>query len=510
MAEELADPLVVPIGRRRMRTDRGEGFHWFGFEDLFSIGLRFEASGDVFIKLFVGTEAVWGTNDGVKLNHTAFVSFFGTNWSALWLESFPDNVQAESVSDWWPAVSRYHQRIKPSNVRQLFQERWDHFRYRHCLSDLLLTDNEDLLRPEIWFVNVQSSMLVDVPELALRKLVSIGAVMNCIERACSMIVAQMSSGHVLSTGESSSIDIWRTRQSKKSPADLVLFFTGIDDPQLLDRMSQHVDATDVSDIFSHKSEILAAARMRPAGLRKEDINTVFDEIDKTAKVETALLDDLSEEALDQLVPLLRSNEPPFVQGAEIASWLRMRLNYEIEDVLNPDPLLRSWNVVVREFTIFSGSIDAIALWGPRHGPAVLINRNGKHAKGYAGKRATLAHEVCHLLVDRKMNLPLADVVGGSVPEVIEQRARSFAAELLLPQRAAYDLFLQTDQSLHEVSDVLSVTMKKFRVSRWVAAYQLQHGIRRFHADSINIRHVLAYIDAITSLDWMSARDSKQP
>jgi Zn-dependent peptidase ImmA (M78 family) len=55
----------------------------------------------------------------------------------------------------------------------------------------------------------------------------------------------------------------------------------------------------------------------------------------------------------------------------------------------------------------SDRIDAVACWGPRHGPAVLLNREGRHAHTERGARATLAHEICHLLIDRQGSLPLA-------------------------------------------------------------------------------------------------------
>lgn len=82
------------------------------------------------------------------------------------------------------------------------------------------------------------------------------------------------------------------------------------------------------------------------------------------------------------------------------------------------------------------SVASACAWGPEHGPVVLVNRRGTHAKGPNGRRATLAHELCHLLVDRGDALPLAEVKGGRVPREAEARANAFAAELLLPSAVA--------------------------------------------------------------------------
>ncbi len=44
----------------------------------------------------------------------------------------------------------------------------------------------------------------------------------------------------------------------------------------------------------------------------------------------------------------------------------------------------------------------------------------------------LAHELCHLLFDRKSFVSLALVSGTWAPAPLERRANAFAAELLLP------------------------------------------------------------------------------
>lgn len=52
-----------------------------------------------------------------------------------------------------------------------------------------------------------------------------------------------------------------------------------------------------------------------------------------------------------------------------------------------------------------------------------------------GERMVLAHELCHLLIDRHQARPLKILSGPWAPPLLERRANAFAAELLLPTAA---------------------------------------------------------------------------
>ena len=81
-----------------------------------------------------------------------------------------------------------------------------------------------------------------------------------------------------------------------------------------------------------------------------------------------------------------------------------------------------------------------------------------------GETTTLAHEICHLLLDRDGALPVAEVLNGNSPERLEKRARAFAAELLLPRNvaakevrmaASVNVAVTTLSSVYEVSTELA-------------------------------------------------------
>ena len=166
-----------------------------------------------------------------------------------------------------------------------------------------------------------------------------------------------------------------------------------------------------------------------------------------------------------------------MQGYTLASWLRGQ-----PEIVNPggrvDPerILVPWSVPLIDAGLGLGDIDAIGCWGPSHGPAVLLNSDARYATSSARRRATLAHEICHLLIDRASSLPLVDVLGGRAAKQVEQRARAFAAELLLPREIAGQMF--SDHEGNEDHAARSLR-SRFGVSSELLAWQAKNSGYRF-------------------------------
>ena len=198
-----------------------------------------------------------------------------------------------------------------------------------------------------------------------------------------------------------------------------------------------LDERDADTLVSN--ELLAAARLvGPQPLTT--LQPIVEAVRRARKVKTSKLDHLAAHATEAIGSV--ADEPPYVQGHELAGWLRAQPSIANgSGRVNPDELLRSWGVPVVEVGLGLLNVDAIGCWGPHHGPAVLLNTDRRHASSFGRKRATLAHEICHLLVDRSTSLPLVEVLGGRTARHVEQRARAFAAELLLPRELAGRLFL---------------------------------------------------------------------
>lgn len=198
-----------------------------------------------------------------------------------------------------------------------------------------------------------------------------------------------------------------------------------------------LDKHDENALMSN--ELLAAARLvGPQPLTT--LQPIIKAVRQVKRFKTPALDDLVERATEVAESV--AVEPPYAQGYELARWLRTEPGITgTSGRVNPDDLLRLWGVPVIDVALGLVNVDAIGCWGPRHGPAVLLNSDRRHASNSGRRRATLAHEICHLLVDRSTSLPLVEVLGGRTARHVEQRARAFAAELLLPRDLAGRGFL---------------------------------------------------------------------
>ena len=190
----------------------------------------------------------------------------------------------------------------------------------------------------------------------------------------------------------------------------------------LAELSNESDASEFwefEDAFD-SSELVAAARM-VAGMGTEVIRSLVETLRHVPKSETNELNSLTADAEAFLASELQMR--PYEQGYALAAWLRNAIGASSPDVrVDPDTVLEVWNVQVIT-TASAPEIDGFACWGPRHGPMVAVNKNGRHSESDGGRRATLAHEIAHLLVDRRGALPLAEVLGGRTAPISEARAR---------------------------------------------------------------------------------------
>ncbi len=221
-----------------------------------------------------------------------------------------------------------------------------------------------------------------------------------------------------------------------------------------------IDSSTTAATFE-PNELLAAARMSVPRTAPTVVRTIVEKMRSVPKGDTRRIDDLAAIAADIVDPSRR----PHVQGEQLARWLREYLKYSPEHRIEPAEILKELGVHVDEFDANDDGIDAVACWGPHHGPAILINLLGRHVEQ---RRTTLAHELIHLILDRKGALPLAEVLGGNVSLPVEQRARAFAPELLLPQEVAGREFAMSGQTPKLVAAKLAF---KFGVSQEIVAWQ---------------------------------------
>lgn len=207
--------------------------------------------------------------------------------------------------------------------------------------------------------------------------------------------------------------------------------------------------------------------------------------------------------LDETVEATRSffnykldGERPYVQGSELAKWLRGYLSIPASRRIDPFDILKYRGVDVRVFDFQIPSLDGIAVWGEKHGPGVMLNEGSRRFRGYhkviwrnGAARVTAAHELCRLLIDSDHALSAVDILGGRMPLHIEQRARAFAAELVLPEEEAALVWRESGFPLDRESleKVMRRLYRRYGATPSIAAWQLEHGVMRiapFHRDSL--------------------------
>lgn len=217
------------------------------------------------------------------------------------------------------------------------------------------------------------------------------------------------------------------------------------------------------------SELAAAARfMRGAKPAAHDFDVIFAAIRHCPRAECVSLDEATAALKSQLHA--DRQKDPYEQGYALASTLRGRVSAPDDKWVDIEKIVRvSFGVSILEH-ILSPEIDAVGCWGTRHGPAMIVNKAGRRASTAAGRRFTIAHELCHLLADRATALPLAEVMGGSSPYLPERRANAFGAEFLLPRWRARAAYKERDS----LDKTLTYLTTHFRVGLVLAAAQLRN------------------------------------
>jgi hypothetical protein len=214
----------------------------------------------------------------------------------------------------------------------------------------------------------------------------------------------------------------------------------------------------------------AVARMtRGADLDAEQLVALIRSVNGAPRGRlTSAFHELSAAARQHMTEVEETATRWFDQGYRLAVWLRAEIG--LAGRADPAGLLRKWGINVHEVAL-PGRFDAVAIWS-RRDAALLVNTRGVHARQQRGRRATLAHEIAHLLIDREGALPVADVVGGLAPRHAEARANAFAAEFLAP-RGEIEATLAAE-NLREANAALRRLCSRYNASQQLVAHQIRN------------------------------------
>ena len=135
---------------------------------------------------------------------------------------------------------------------------------------------------------------------------------------------------------------------------------------------------------------------------------------------------------------IRSDEPAWSNSSPWHSGYSYAL--DVLDEVDPDPdsamtkledMLTNLGVTVRNVRLGEEGPRGVALAGGELRPTILVNEDHTRNKS-RGRRFTLAHELCHILLDQGRARPLAHSSTPWASPSVEQRANAFAAMLLMP------------------------------------------------------------------------------
>ncbi|MBF0346585.1 MAG: ImmA/IrrE family metallo-endopeptidase [Magnetococcales bacterium] len=283
--------------------------------------------------------------------------------------------------------------------------------------------------------------------------------------ALGMAIAQAI--HPQSQRGSVILEAWNQRHRALPVNDALSMLVGIP-PTMIAEIAANDDPAVVFGYSgeSTPSHMVLAARMTQHRLEPSEIRMVMDRISRVRLGSTtAKFAKLRSEAGRQLIDL--ASEHHYKQGYELAKWLRLTLSVPKDQTVDPGQWLRDWGVAVKASKL-PREIDALARWEGDQA-CVVFNRNAARKRN----RASLAHEIAHLLADTDHALPSVEVLGGRMPVLVEKRAKAFAAELLLP-RSQVEQTLADRLDLDAIAAGMNDLTRRFNVSRQLTGYQMEN------------------------------------
>lgn len=422
-----------------------------------------------------GTGLIWGKgelyangqpllagddNGAVEWTWVDLLEWLGKNWAYLLCEqSFPFQVPASNLSTLMRDLEKRWENMSEARVEDE-EEEAHRFFDRHDFASAF----KGVFFPSVFIM--RQGALIEVIHTEPDKTIwlpldKVRSDLEEIGNGLASLAKKADEGRGVAAAQQ-----WQGRTKQLEQKALPLL-TGLSTADLA-HISAGNDASfweqDQSSLFAD-SELMAAARMTKGVLQADQQVLILQMIRNLPKSTTAELDALA----DAFAADFKEIGKPYDQGYWAAIWLRRKLGLNKEDKAQPEAYLQTWGVHIQHFEMPDSNLDALACWGNNHGPAILINKAQDNAPAHIhGENSTLAHEICHLLMDRSGALPVAEVLNGNTPERLEKRARAFAAEFLLPRECAASMVRYSDSmkaAVNELSDT-------YRVSHELVCWQI--------------------------------------
>ncbi len=415
---------------------------------------------------------------GLEVYVDDILTFLVDSWKPLFLrQTYPVPGAVARPSEFWSAVERRWTSLPAGEVSR---ERADAFAFAqaHDLSEAVGGQYE---LPPLWLLRHREEMVVDTGDILASFPLSVFE-----EAATSLgdaIAARLAEVDDERWGEL--LRAWKARdEGAADELQAIAAGTTLETAQTLIDARLLLPIHSVREAANDDSEIRMAARM-VGGLPAGQIKSLLALATSLPRVDAPDLEELAQRCLKALADD-EAMVAHYLQGAAAARVARTALGFGDEERAEPFQALERIGVPVQLKNIELPTLDALSIWGPQLGPAVVINRKSRRLLGRTRistlerpeARITAAHELCHLVLDRHRALGAVDILDGGMPVGIEQRARAFAAEFMLPARVAADQWRRTTagSDRKSVDRVLCELMDSHGVTKIVARWQLEHGL----------------------------------
>lgn len=424
-----------------------------------------------YLTVRLGNYSIWsaplttGRRSGIPGSWIELLEHLSAYWLYLVLEQgYPFNVRPTKPSQLDSELASHWEYV-PDARQSVEEEEAYAFRLSHNLAEA----TPGTLRPDLWFVRDGGMFIVEAQTGAQTILEHIRSneVRTLLTHVGNAIAKRLESATDDRSEEARRA--WSNRESGNIDA-LARIATGLPEQYL----RQTCGAAPFDEVFDDAESSWADENVfldiayRCKGVMPPDaLRTVLNRVRAVQDDISAELQRLGEAACGELAIWETTLPRPYQQGRALADWLRGRFGTAMGRV-EPEQLLSGWNVPVSMHDFSTRSLDAVAFWAHGRRPTILCNASEKHRQNEGARRATLAHEICHLLVDRYGSLPLSAVVGGAMERMAEKRANAFAAQFLCPKQEAGAEF-HSDRNVTEAVTRLTI---RFGVSKELASIQL--------------------------------------
>jgi Zn-dependent peptidase ImmA (M78 family) len=153
------------------------------------------------------------------------------------------------------------------------------------------------------------------------------------------------------------------------------------------------------------------------------------------------------------LPPLPDGGRPWEQGYALASSVLEMLELDTSRAIDIRRVAAArFGVTIDTVSLTDPQIRALSIAGAEHVPTIFLNDRYVDGTAEPVQRFSIAHELCHLLVDPDRAQNLAVTSGPWAPRDIEQRANAFAAAFLLPEADVEEIV----SSMEDPADIGSI------------------------------------------------------